>query len=303
MSVGSSLRRRISKAEARAGIRRGAALGRPTLTDLWLYKLEDAVESLVKSESCRRKAEPEGDYDACFIYAHRDELKTVEDVRAASDDVLLEALGLPNVKNWGWFHYMIRDQVWVWLLARNWGLPFLSIGEDPGWSLTTEDERRVQSARCFVELMRERGHDPAERVRQLGRAFKEEKGWSEERFAALLRDKLPFSHWVYISETFAIRPEVQEKGGPILYDDEAARFLGEIRAAAARRRAVPCASLNEAGDISSVGVARLAGANSAEDRAWAEGQIELIMEARQVSREAAIEIARAEAPTVLKLLA
>lgn len=251
MSVSSSLKRRIQKAERRAGIRRGPALRRPTVTDLWLYKLEDAVESLVTSKYCREKTEPVGDgrlgdYDSRFIYAHRDALQTVEDVRAASDDVLLEALGLPNVRAWGWFHFMIRDQVWVWLLAKNWGLPFLSIGEDPAWSKTTEEERRVQSARCFVELMRERGQDVAGWARQLLDALKGRPGWDEQKAVELMRSKFTLAHWVYISDSFRIRPEVQEKAGPIDYaDDYGAGFLAEIRAAAKRRRAGPCPSLRD----------------------------------------------------------
>jgi hypothetical protein len=215
---------------------------RPTYTELWLYKLEETVWSIIKYASPIRKQKQDDDeYDHHHLYAHDDVLKTEEDVRSASDDVLLEALRLGNVESWGWLRFIVRDLNWVELLAGNWGLPCLAT-EYSGAAARNlfraeESERRAQAAIYFLDLMRERGVDPLVELRQVVAAYKQEKGIDEAAVIEELREKDEWAFFVYTCESVIVRPGAKSKGGRILYDaEQQARFLGEIRAAARRRR-------------------------------------------------------------------
>ena len=242
---------------------------RPTATDLWLSELEDTVETIVKY--FRRKTEPvlydgEG-YDSHFLYAHRDRLRTVEDVRAASDDVLLEALGLPNVAGWGWMWFMVRALWRVSMLAHNWGLPCARVSEDTRWPDANLDERRAQAALHFIDLMRERGYDAEERMidcyATLVADVSVRLGCEADEVADACLEQIrkadDFAYHVLVCGVFTFRPEALRPPGPVLYDGEyRARYLSRIRAAAANRRRL----WRESGELGRMGEMMTAAVNS-----------------------------------------
>lgn len=216
---------------------------RPTATDIWLHKLQDAVWRNVQYP---HKAADDGEYDHFALYAHRDCLKTKEDVENAPDDVLLEALGLGTVKEWGWFKFMVRDFSWFSLLAANWGLP--AMRTDYGGHLdatenANEDERRAQVAMYFIDLMGERGIKPLTEVRQLADTVKSKvkKGsnieWSEEEFIKWLRGYNEWAYFVYTCGSVVVRPEVKGGFGEVAYSGQhRTQFSSQIREAANHRR-------------------------------------------------------------------
>jgi hypothetical protein len=215
---------------------------RPTYTELWLWKLEGTVRQVIKyAPSIKKQKQDDDEYDHNHLYAHDDVLKTEADVKSASDDVLLEALGLGNVENSGWLLFMVRDFNWVELLAGNWGLPCLAteFGGAAAQNIfpSEEGERRAQAAIYFLDLMRERGVDPLVELRQRVADYKQEKGLDEAEVIEELREIDEWAFYVYTCESVVIRPDAKSKGGRIRYDDEQqAEFLGKIRAAARRRR-------------------------------------------------------------------
>jgi hypothetical protein len=215
---------------------------RPTITELWLYRLEYIVQQVIKyAPSIKKQKQDDDEYDTNHLYAHDDVLKTEADVRRASDDVLLEALGLGNVENGGWLLFMVREFSWVELLAANWGLPCLAT-EYSGAATQNilaaeESERRAQAAIYFLDLMRERGVDPLVELRQRVADYKQEKGLDEAAVIEEMREKDEWAFYVYTCESVVVRPDAKSKGGRIRYDaEQQAQFLGKIRAAARRRR-------------------------------------------------------------------
>ncbi len=219
----------------------GDAEDRPTATDIWLYKLEDAVANIVKYPHRLDKKKPEEDgYDHFYLYNHRSCLSTIEDVQNASDDVLLEALGLGSVEEWGWLGFMIRDFAWFTLLAANWGLPSMRTSYGGNSTVTVdanEDDRGAQAAFYFLELMRERGVDVMADVRTSAQAYKEQNNLSEVEFVTWLRGHNELFYFVYTCESVNIRPEAKGGLSEVEYSaDQRTRFRPVIRDAAERRR-------------------------------------------------------------------
>ena len=216
---------------------------RPTATEIWYWRLEDVVWTIVSSHASRTTAsrKAEGEYDHFRLYAHQDELKTKEDVEGASDDTLLEALGLPKVENWGWLLFMVRDLNWFLLIAANWGLPGMKgeYGGNRGARVFAEEaERRAQAGRYFLDLMRERGVDPLQEVRSYAATVKEEQKIGEEEFVRQLHALSEWAYFIYTCESVIIRPEAVGAAGEVQYcGSERAEYLAKIRRAAARRRA------------------------------------------------------------------
>ncbi len=213
---------------------------RPTATDIWLYKLEETVASIVKYPHLLDKKKPDEEgYDHFYLYNHRLYLRTPEDVRNAPDDVLLEALGLHNVEEWGWLQYMVRDFAWFSLLAANWGLPSMRTsygGNSAATEDANEDERRAQAAFYFLELMRERGVDVMTDVRASAEAYKGKNNLSEEEFIMWLRGQNEWVYFVYTSESVIIRPEARGGFSRVQYSGgHRAEFRSVIRDAAERR--------------------------------------------------------------------
>lgn len=239
-----SINRRLAKLEAAVG---SVDLSRPTVTDIWLYQLEDVVARIVKH--FRHVTEPRlygsATYDHFFLYAHRDRLRTVADVRAASDDVLLEALGLPNVAQWGWMRFMVRELPSVSMLAHNWGLPSARLSLHSPLGVLSFDERMAQAALYFTDLMCERGYDARERMldyftRDVAEASVLSGRSADDVCEACLeaiRRADEFAYYVLICDLITFGPRALRPPGPVLYDrDLRSRFLSEIRAAAANRR-------------------------------------------------------------------
>ncbi len=212
---------------------------RPTINDIWFYQLEDAVWSNVKFPK-RSMHYPDDQYDPFKLYQHRACLKSREDVGNAPDDVLLEALGLGTVKEWGWLKFMVRDFAWFALLAENWGWPAMCTdysGTTKATESANEDERRAQAAFYFVDLMRERGIDVLANVSAAGQAHKEKNNLSEEEFIERLRGHDEWIYFVYTCESVIVRPEAKGAYGEVGYTGEhRQRFRSEIRAAAESRR-------------------------------------------------------------------
>lgn len=214
---------------------------RPTATDIWLYKLEETVASIVKYPHRLDKKRPDEEgYDHFYLYNHRLCLRTLEDVQNAPDDVLLEALGLHNVEKWGWLQYMVRDFAWFSLLAANWGLPSMRTsygGNSDATEDAYEDERRAQATFYFLELMRERGFDAMTDVRASAQAYKEKNNLSEEEFIKWMRGHNEWVYFVYTCQSVIIRPEARGGFSKVQYSgDHRAKFRSEIRDAAERRR-------------------------------------------------------------------
>jgi hypothetical protein len=216
--------------------------GRPAAADIWLYKLEDAVCNVVQHGRARRM--PHGKYDHNWQYGHRHCLRTVEDVRAAPDDALLEALGLPNVARWGWLHFMIRDLSWFSLLANNWGLPSILTEYGGGGDVfAAEDERRAEAALHFLSLMREFGIDPVGQLDQILNSVRSryagmfKRPLEEEQLRPWLRRRNEFCYFVHACHDFKFRPGVRSEYSEVKYTGpQRAEFLAQVRAAAANRR-------------------------------------------------------------------
>lgn len=207
--------------------------GRPTAPELWRWRLVDTVAGNLRYPN-RGNGWPEGKHNPFLLYAHQDTLKTDSDVRAASDDTLLEALGLPNVKDWGWLRFMVQDFGWFNLLAHNWNLPHVhSVFADDG--VPDVSERRAVAARYFCELMRARGVEPMERLRAIAAGFEKAAGTTDEQFMEILRQRYGWGYFVYTCETATVRPEAwcpEHDPGKCLYaPDAAAEYLAQIRAA------------------------------------------------------------------------
>ena len=184
------------------------------------------------------------EYDHHWQYGHRHCLRTVEDVRAAPDDALLEALGLPNVERWGWLHFMIRDLSWFSLLANNWGLPSILTEYGGGGDVfAAEDERRAEAALHFLNLMREFGIDPVAQLdkgldsvrSRYARMFK--RPLEEEELRPWLRRRNEFCYFVHACRDFKFRPGVRSEYSEVKYTGaHRVEFLAQVRAAAANRR-------------------------------------------------------------------
>jgi hypothetical protein len=204
----------------------------------WSHRADGLV-----SES--RESEARGPYD--FV-AHHGLLQTPNDVLAASDDVLLEANGFPNVKNWGWLYFMLHNLEWFHLAASNWGVPtpvsYYGQRRRSDSAEPDDDERMILGASYFLGMMCERGRDPLAELRafaeQMKAKCKEQRGEeiSEEGFVEWLRGHDLALCAVYACESFEIRPEVKpptEALGKCLYPpDYAAEHLMKMRAAHAR---------------------------------------------------------------------
>jgi hypothetical protein len=203
---------------------------RPTSLDLWLWKLEETVTRLVEHGSLRKR--PEGAYDHNWLYAHRTCLRTREDVHAAPDDVLLEALGLPPVEQWGWLHFMIRELPWYALLAGNWGLPSI-LGEYGGTNSATvranEDELRATAALHFLEMMSSLGLDPRSQVQWLVDGVKRkyegihERPLSEDAVRDWLRRRNELVYYVYTCESVPFREGVKGPPAEVQYSGDIGR--------------------------------------------------------------------------------
>lgn len=214
---------------------------RPTVMDIWLWKLEEVA--------CRNfgrwKSKQDGtSYDHLVFYAHQYCLKSIEDVRSAPDSVLLEALWLPNVECWGWLYFMVRELGWFGMIANNWGWPILNVGEDIKYSNTSEEQRRRQAVFYFLELMRSRGLDPLAQVRRWVEIVKakfkgiHKRELTEEELSTWVR-KREWLSYIYLYGDKPNHPSALTVSSKPKYGgDTAAQLAGEIRAAAERRRAV-----------------------------------------------------------------
>jgi hypothetical protein len=240
--MSSTLSKRLEKVEAVAYVPESSE--RPTATEIWYRQLESVVAQIIKYP--RKRSEPDAEeYDHFRLYAHQDALRTEEDVAAASDDVLLEALGLPNVENWGWLKFMVRELNWVMVLVENWGLPGLCGEYNPydakrGIDIASKEEKRAQAALYFLDLMRERGIDPLAQLRAMAASAKEKyqartgEEIADESFIAALCKKSEWVNSVYTCESVTLH---LSKGGEVKYSgDHRERFFAEIREAVARRR-------------------------------------------------------------------
>jgi hypothetical protein len=132
-------------------------------------------------------------------------LKACGNVAHVPDSILLEALGMPDVENWGWLIFMYRSLCFVALLAHNWNIPHVEGGFGSGPKAPDSDQL-VFAARCFLDLMRARGEDPIADLRDAARReFGAQMG--EEEFAESLRDdKNRVLRLVYTCETTSINP-------------------------------------------------------------------------------------------------
>jgi hypothetical protein len=220
---------------------------RPTPSELWLWHLEDTVSRIVEHSGLRKRPDPRGGYDHSWLYAHRVCLRTRADVQAAPDDVLLEALRLPRVENWGWLSYIIRDLSFYSLLAANWGHPAVTTDyspHEPGAVQADRGERRAEAGRHFCALMREEyGVDPAAQVRapldEVRRRYERRTGkpLEESALRAWLRRRNESLYFAYAWQDVEFREGVRIAPGEVKYSGEQrARLLREIREAAARRR-------------------------------------------------------------------
>lgn len=240
----SRINRRLARVEAAVG---GVHRARPSVTDIWLYKLEETVTQIVKY--AWRKTEPkpdnEGDYDRFFLYAHRDRLRTAEDVRNAPDDVLLEALGLRDPAWWGWMYFMVRELGFASLLIHNWGWPCAGGPYDVSVEEANLDERRAQVALHFIDLMRERGHDAksfaanyfADIVAEASVITGREPDEVADVCLEAVKKADEFAYYVLVCDQIAVRPRARYPPGPVLYSgDHRAQVFSEVKRAADNRR-------------------------------------------------------------------
>lgn len=208
---------------------------RPTLLDIWLWKLEEvALGVAVKYR--RDRPDPAKEYDHFYLYAHRFCLNGVEDVRRAPDSVLFEALRLDG-SMWGWLQFMVRELGWHSMIAANWGLPVLVIPDGVEYEAVSEAARRAQAVAYFLELMRERGRDLLAETRSTVASLKA--GYGGEDFDAWLCDHHEWLSYVHLygdsPNPAALLSKETEPRYPAGHADA---FCAEIRAAAERRREV-----------------------------------------------------------------
>lgn len=217
----------------------------PSAVDIWLYKLEDAVITLINHWA--NKKTPETGYDHFCLYAHHFCLKTPDDVRRAPDGVLFEAMGLDGKPNgWGWLQFIIRDMGWHSMLAANWGHSTLVIPDGVSYGEVKEEHRRAQAVYYFREVVRDlRGRDVVAEWRSLmGRVCEKYEGIygqpvPPERLAEWVKGRRELAYFLHVYGGNPPPASVLSKPGkPAYRDDQAAEFRAQIREAAARRRAV-----------------------------------------------------------------
>ncbi len=216
-----NVKARLRRAEERAAEHKQASRSRPTAAELWRHELVAQVDAARK-------------FKHGTLHAHQDILGDSNDVRAASDDVLLEAAGYPDESGWGWLGFITYDLSAFCMLALNWNLPHLRFLDFHAGD-TSEDERRWYAARQFVAVMRTRGRDPLERLHALGRRVVKQANCAEDDFIEALRQKRKGAYYLYTCETAVIRPEVLREHNDqnrVMYEgDNRADFLARIRAA------------------------------------------------------------------------
>jgi hypothetical protein len=165
--------------------------------------------------------------------AHHDILHSRADVIVAPDDALLEALGFPNVCEWGWLYFMLHNLMWFSLCAYNWNLPHLAGREMT--ELTPQAQRWAYVGQQFCELMRARGYDPLTELRAAAQAYMGEQRMSEVDFIEHLRVHHDWYYIVYTCESVEIPATMMRAGndrGMIDYDPTArAQYLAEMRGA------------------------------------------------------------------------
>ena len=220
----------------------------PSVVDIWLWKLEEAVKPLVdhwgKNKSQPHWGEGGRGYDSFHLYGHRYCLKAGDEVSNAPDSVLFEAMGLDPSQEWGWLQFMVRDLGWHSMIAANWGHPVLKIPDGVELGTTTEEQRRAQAVAFYLELMRERGRDMLADVRALFDKIRAryrgihggdaDEGalldWAQRRNWAL--------HTIYLYGGKPNPPHVLTKPtAPAYKGAQMVEFAAEIRRVAARRRA------------------------------------------------------------------
>ena len=215
---------------------------RPSVLDIWLWKLEYTVLPLVEIWKGRKQKPDLGGYDHFHLYAHRFCLDSKEDVQAAPESVLLEAMGLapPPV---GWLQFMVRALGWHSMIAANWGWSVLKIPDGVTYSTTTEAQRRRQSVHYFLELMRERGADTLAEVRgEMARRLAEYKERESEELGQreVLRQLAGRDPWTFFVYAYGGKPNPPELLTPLkepaYTGEQRVNFAAEIRATAARRR-------------------------------------------------------------------
>jgi hypothetical protein len=209
----------------------------PTVNEIWYWQLEERAEGLAISSRDRPYT---SDYDHLFQYAHRHCLNSMGDVQKAPDDVLLESMRLPSVERWGWLHFIVRELGMTSLIINNWGYNSLKGFEDTRIGAPVE-QRLAQAVLYFLDIMREKGFDPLAQVRELAKGFTHEgKTYTEEEYFNCLRGDARFEWICYVYDYHSAEIAPDERGSAkVLYSgDHRVKFATEVRAAAARRRAV-----------------------------------------------------------------
>ena len=213
MTTSRSLSKRLARAE---GLTARSSGGVPTVAGLWRYLL------VQKTDDARTGRNGE-------LHAHHDRLQSKADVLAASDDLLLEALGFPNVEALGWLYFMLRHLVWFNLLAYNWNLPHLA-GREFVDNTPTE---RAYVGRQFCELMRARDSDPLAELRASAPAYMAENNLTAAEFTERLRERYKAAYIIYTCEAISIPPEALAEGneqGKVLYQEpERSQYLAQTR--------------------------------------------------------------------------
>lgn len=219
---------------------------RPTANELWLWHLEETASRVAQHRGSRRR--PEGGYDPRWQYGHRHCLRTAADVRAAPDDVLLEALGLPGVYRGGWLDFM-RRELWIYSkVANNWGLPSIHTSEPDALAalsgestvvVANEDERRAYVARLYIGLMREEyGDDIAALVNKMVHAIKA--NHEREHGRPMTEDELRalpgFLHPLHTCGSFTFRDRVRGDASVKYRDAQRDELLAWVRRTAENRR-------------------------------------------------------------------
>lgn len=240
LKAGGALRARLERAEEQVADVAPDDGDRPTPAGLWRSELVRTVEMVrghFAFRTGRGEQGPKGGYDHFWLYAHADELRTRAHVIAASDDVLLEALGLPNVAGWGWLLFMSRHVGWFLMVAHSWGLacPRRELGDATGLRPGTEAQRQAYVARQFLEVMRARGYgDVLPALRDAAAIFMQGFKLDAEQFAAFLRERNAWVNYVWTCEAVEV-PEGE--AGPVLYGaPDAAAYRAETRDDLRRRR-------------------------------------------------------------------
>lgn len=218
----------------------GGVTDRPTPTDIWYWQLEQTVTRNVERK--REVPSPVGEYQFLALYNHRDCLNSKQDVQRAPDDVLLDALGLHNVANWGWLRFIISEMGMTSMLINNWGWDTLK-GYEDAHGLPVEP-RRAQAGLYFLDIMRERGFYPLTELANWVGILKEKykgiqhKELSDAELVEWLRGRNEYAWMVYICNTVEIG--AHERGGMTVQYSGTHRvqFAREIHEAAERRRQV-----------------------------------------------------------------